>query len=104
MSQVSQAKEKDPEITPQYEHKKRLIAEEQNRKDAVEVAEQFLNYLPDPYNKKGGKYRLCKRMKNGNVYSQYLGRENQIKDVVKKYRKQGLKIIVKAPGQTTPGA
>ena len=90
MSKENQAMQ--TEIVPQHEHKRKLIAETEERKKNNPVIQTFIKVMPDNH-KKGGKVRLLKRMKNGNVHSLYLGRYHQVTDLLAKFKEKGIKII-----------
>jgi hypothetical protein len=83
----------DAGVTPEALHKQKLIQEEKNRRKNAVVVEQYLKLYPDYKHPKGSKVCLCKRMKNGNVHSAYLGRSKLIEDIIADYKKKGLKIV-----------
>lgn len=100
MSNANQARTKSDQPLPpdasteakQADHVARLHEAEKKRKAENVVVEQWLDVIPDKTHQKGDKYRLCKRMKNGTVYRHYLGRHQQVADVVNEYKKKGLKV------------
>lgn len=93
-NQAATAGETEDESTPQHRARVRAAKEdERRRKQGRVVVEQFLQVLPDPAHKFGGKVRLCKRLRSGNVYRLYLGRQKRVADVVRQYEKQGLKVV-----------
>lgn len=85
------ATDKDEDTTPQFKHQKKLIEEETKRQKHSVVVESWVEIFHEPTNKKGGKVRLCQRMKNGNVYRTLLGRKTQVADKLKQLEKQGIK-------------
>ena len=84
--------QQESESTPQHQHKRRLIEEAERRKKESKVIDTFIEVVADQVNPKGGKVRLCKRMKNGNLHRLYLGREKQCKDLIAKYKSNGVKV------------
>lgn len=76
--QTQSSTQQSPEVTedptsPQYQHKMKLIAEEEERKKNSVVLEQWIETQHDTH-KYGGKVRLKTKMKNGNIYTSFLGR------------------------------
>lgn len=89
---ANQAKhsEDDNEVTPQHKHRKKIIAETEERKANQKQAEISYELVPSktPSNK-GGKVRKVIRMQNGNVHRLYMGREKQLKELIAKAKKEG---------------
>lgn len=76
----------------EYQHKMRLLREEEERKKNAVVREQWIETHGDSHHPKGVKCVLKKRMKNGNVHSLYLGRYLRGgKDLIAKYAEKGIK-------------
>jgi hypothetical protein len=83
----------DPEVTPQHLHRKKLIEEDEKRRDSNPIIEEWYELISDHQNKKGAKVRHCKKTKNGNVHRIYLGRYKDMKDHLEKWQKAGKKIL-----------
>jgi hypothetical protein len=92
MEKANQAHE-DKEITPQALHKRKLIAQDEARRQSVKVVEEYIEIISDHYNQKGGKVRLCKKMSNGNFHRLYIGREKQCKEYLLSVKGKGMKVV-----------
>lgn len=78
--------------TPEYEHKLRLIKEDEERRKNTIPKEKWTEVHVDNRHDKGGKCLLKTRMSNGNVHSLYLGRFHAGgKDLLKQYAEKGVK-------------
>jgi hypothetical protein len=82
----------DPSISPAALHEMKIKEEEKKRKAENVTVDQWIRIITDHQHKFGSKVRICKKMKNGNVYSHYLGRYKKVHDLVKQYQDQGLRI------------
>lgn len=86
---------RDEEVSAKHLHKKKLLKEEEERKKKQVVVERWLELQVDSHNKKGGKLKMCRRMKSGNVYRHMIGFEKQVevKELMQRAKKKGLELI-----------
>lgn len=81
------------EGSPEYKHKMKLIREEARRKKNAVVVDSWIEVQPDPTHTGGGKVRLRKRMKSGNVHTLYLGRwKRGGREIVEAYKVKGIPV------------
>ena len=87
--------------SPEYQHKIKLIEEEEQRKKSTKVADQWIEHHVDNNHDKGGKVVLKKRVtrtEGGKVvsaatHSLYLGRYKKGgKEMIAKYKEKGVEL------------
>lgn len=83
----------DLEASLEARHRQRILQEDAERKAQAVVVDRYYEVITDHLHQKGGKIRLCKRMKNGNVHRQYVGRVKQCQDILAQAKKEGIRVI-----------
>lgn len=75
--------------TPQFEHRKKMIEAEAKRKKENIVTADWIEIVPNPHSKKGGKVLKVVQMKSGAKYRTFIGHAKQCAEVLAAAKKAG---------------
>jgi len=80
---------KASEVTPHHKHKTKLIKQDAERKDSINLVDTWLELRPNKHDRLGGKAVLRRLMSNGNVHTAYVGRINRCGEIIEHYKSIG---------------
>lgn len=81
----------EDQTDPTYEHKVRIVREDEERKKNTKIVEEYITVSPNPNAKRGGKVLKVIRTSSGYKHSLFLGREldKGVKEFIAQAKKEG---------------